>query len=84
MGKAGERFLQHLANANNEAKPELMHLALKLATGAGKTTVMAMTIAWQTLNAVRRPNSKAGGIYAVVDSIIAVYSFKDPLSAGVH
>ena len=26
--------------------------------GAGKTTVMAMIIAWQTINAVRRPNSK--------------------------
>jgi type III restriction enzyme len=33
-------------------------MALKLATGAGKTTVMAMLIAWQTINAVRRPNSK--------------------------
>jgi type III restriction enzyme len=35
-----------------------MRLALKLATGAGKTTVMAMLIAWQTINAVRRPGSK--------------------------
>ena len=35
-----------------------MRLALKLATGAGKTTVMAMLIAWQTINAVRRPTSK--------------------------
>jgi type III restriction enzyme len=34
-----------------------MRLALKLATGAGKTTVMAMLIAWQTINAVRRPGS---------------------------
>ena len=33
-------------------------LALKLATGAGKTTVMAMLICWQTINAVRHPNSK--------------------------
>ena len=31
---------------------------MKLATGAGKTTVMAMLIAWQTINAVRRPGSK--------------------------
>lgn len=53
-----KRFLEHLANANNDANPELMRLALKLATGAGKTTVMAMLIAWQTINAVRRPNSK--------------------------
>ena len=34
-----------------------MRLALKLATGAGKTTVMAMIIAWQTINAVRRPEA---------------------------
>jgi len=58
VGKAGEALLNHLANANNDANPELMRLALKLATGAGKTTVMAMLIAWQTINAVRRPQSK--------------------------
>jgi type III restriction enzyme len=57
-GKTGQGFLEHLANANNDANPELMRLALKLATGAGKTTVMAMLIAWQTINAVRRPGSK--------------------------
>lgn len=56
--KAGKKFLEHLANANNDANPGLTRLALKLATGAGKTTVMAMLIAWQTINAVRRPNSK--------------------------
>ncbi len=58
IGRNGERFLEHLANANQDANPELMRLALKLATGAGKTTVMAMLIAWQTINAVRRPGSK--------------------------
>jgi type III restriction enzyme len=57
-GKIGKDILGHLANANNDANPELMRLALKLATGAGKTTVMAMLIAWQTINAVRRPTSK--------------------------
>ena len=56
-GKAGRDFLEHLTNANNDANPDLMRLALKLATGAGKTTVMAMLIAWQTINAVRRPTS---------------------------
>ena len=55
---AGKRILDHLASANRDANPELMRLALKLATGAGKTTVMAMLIAWQTINAVRRPGSK--------------------------
>jgi type III restriction enzyme len=57
-GNEGKRFIEHLANANNDANPELFRLALKLATGAGKTTVMAMLIAWQTVNAVRRPQSK--------------------------
>jgi type III restriction enzyme len=55
---AGKRFFEHLADANHEANPELVRLALKLATGAGKTTVMAMIIAWQTINAVRKPQSR--------------------------
>lgn len=54
----GKRLLNLLAAANDEANPELMRIALKLATGAGKTTVMAMLIAWQTINAARYPNSK--------------------------
>ncbi len=56
-GATGKRLLDLLANANKEANPELMRLALKLATGAGKTTVMAMLIAWHTVNAVRHPQS---------------------------
>ncbi len=54
----GKVLLDHLDAANREANPDLMRLALKLATGAGKTTVMAMIIAWQTVNAVRHPGSK--------------------------
>lgn len=57
MGKTGKMFIEYLADANNDANPELLRLALKLATGAGKTTVMAMLIAWQTVNAVRHPGS---------------------------
>jgi len=57
IGKVGKRFLDIIADANKASNPELMRIALKLATGAGKTTVMAMIIAWQTINAVRRPNS---------------------------
>ena len=57
-GRQGRVFLDHLSSANEQANPGLARLALKLATGAGKTTVMAMLIAWQTLNAVRRPQSR--------------------------
>ncbi len=57
-GQTGKGFLDHLTRANEDANPELSRLALKLATGAGKTTVMAMLIAWQTINAARRPQSR--------------------------
>ena len=57
-GRRGKTFLDHLEAANAGANPGLARLALKLATGAGKTTVMAMIIAWQTVNAVRRPGSR--------------------------
>ena len=58
--RSGRDFLDHLEAANNNANPDLSlpRLALKLATGTGKTTVMAMLIAWQTVNAVRRPQSR--------------------------
>lgn len=36
LGKSGARLLESLANANRDANPELMRLALKLATGAGE------------------------------------------------
>ena len=57
-GKTGTKFLDYLIAANAETSPDLLRLALKLATGTGKTTVMAMLIAWQTINAIRKPNSK--------------------------
>jgi hypothetical protein len=57
LGNEGKVFLDHLDEVNSDASAGLPRLALKLATGAGKTTVMAMVIAWQTINAVRRPSS---------------------------
>ena len=55
---AGRNILARLSDASSEANPELSRIALKLATGAGKTTVMAMIIAWQTINAVRHPQRR--------------------------
>ena len=55
---AGKRLVAYLKAASADANPELERVALKLATGAGKTTVMAMLIAWQTVNAARSPGSK--------------------------
>jgi type III restriction enzyme len=50
-------ILEHLKGANQQSSPDLLRIAMKMATGAGKTTVMAMLIAWQAVNAVRSPTS---------------------------
>jgi type III restriction enzyme len=57
---------RHIEGANAQANPELLRLALKLATGAGKTTVMAMLIAWQTLNAVRTTSPMFSRAFLIV------------------
>ena len=57
---------RHIQAANQEANPELLRIALKLATGAGKTTVMAMLIAWQTLNAVRSSSPMFSRAFLIV------------------
>ncbi|MCA9972206.1 MAG: DEAD/DEAH box helicase family protein, partial [Anaerolineales bacterium] len=57
LGVRGQRFLDQIQSANEMSNPELLRVAFKLATGAGKTMVMAMIIAWQTINAVRHPTS---------------------------
>ena len=56
--KAVMGLLRDLKDVSDSANPGLSRLALKMATGAGKTTVMAMLIAWQTVNAVRHPQSR--------------------------
>ena len=49
--KYGDAWIENdLRLANDTANPGLPRLALKMATGSGKTVVMAMLIAWQALN----------------------------------
>jgi len=49
--KYGDAWIENaLRDANNTSNPGLNRLAFKMATGAGKTVVMAMLIAWQALN----------------------------------
>lgn len=52
------RFLEIVRERCEDANPDLLRLAMKLATGAGKTTVIAMLIAWHSINKARRPNSR--------------------------
>lgn len=49
--KFGDAWIgNRLVEANDQSNPGLPRVALKMATGAGKTVVMAMLIAWQALN----------------------------------
>ncbi|OGW80452.1 MAG: hypothetical protein A3C47_05615 [Omnitrophica bacterium RIFCSPHIGHO2_02_FULL_51_18] len=54
--KSGEiGILNEIKKANADANPGLYRLAFKMATGSGKTVVMAMIIAYHTLNKARYP-----------------------------
>lgn len=54
--KAGENWIiNEIKTKNKESNPGLYRIALKMATGSGKTVVMAMTIAYNTLNKIRYP-----------------------------
>jgi len=47
----GDAWIENqLQLANEQSNPGLYRIALKMATGSGKTVVMAMLIAWQALN----------------------------------
>jgi type III restriction enzyme len=49
--KYGDAWIENdLRAANDTSNPGLPRLALKMATGSGKTVVMAMLIAWHALN----------------------------------
>jgi type III restriction enzyme len=55
--KAGEAWIRNeLEKQNEEHNARLNRVAVKMATGTGKTVVMAMLIAWQTLNKAASPN----------------------------
>jgi len=55
--KQGDAWIRnHLNDTNTACNLGLQRVALKMATGSGKTVVMAMLIAWQTLNKVAQPN----------------------------
>ncbi|MEJ7845184.1 MAG: DEAD/DEAH box helicase family protein [Acidimicrobiales bacterium] len=55
-GRSGEPdFRTRVDEQNRIHNDGLPRIALKMATGSGKTVVMAMLIAWQTLNKVANP-----------------------------
>lgn len=54
--KYGDAWIENtLKDANEGANPGLYRIAMKMATGSGKTVVMGMIIVWQTLNKIANP-----------------------------
>src|SRR5437588_1020301 len=53
--QGGVYFQNEIRRFNDDANPGLYRIAHKMATGTGKTVVMAMLIAWQTLNKAANP-----------------------------
>jgi type III restriction enzyme len=52
----GDTWIENdLRRFNDDANPSLFRVACKMATGSGKSTVMAMLIAWHTLNKLANP-----------------------------
>jgi type III restriction enzyme len=55
----GDSWLETTLKSENEvANPGLDRIAFKMATGSGKTVVMAMIIAWQALNKFANPRDR--------------------------
>jgi len=52
-------WIENKLHEENQARnPGLYRIAFKMATGSGKTVVMAMLIAWQALNKLANPQDK--------------------------
>lgn len=66
--KYGDSWIhEEIRQANETSNPGLYRMACKLATGAGKTTVMGMLIAWHTLNKAANPqDSRFSDCFLVV------------------
>jgi len=84
---AGTELLNRLVGANQQATPTghpaLNRHAAKMATGSGKTVVMAMLIAWQTLNKqASGKNSRESRLFSDAFLIVAPgITIKDRLRA---
>jgi type III restriction enzyme len=69
---ATKGVLDRLVTANAEANPALFRLAMKMATGSGKTTVMAMLIAWQAVNAARKDSKDFSRAFLIITPGITI------------
>jgi type III restriction enzyme len=66
-------ILNDLSEANQLSNPGLNRMAMKMATGSGKTVVMAMVIAWHILNKKAAPtDTRFGDAFLIVTPGITI------------
>lgn len=72
--KHGDAWIDNaIKEANDNANPLLQRVAFKMATGSGKTVVMAMLIAWHTLNKIVNPqDSRFSDVFLIVTPGITI------------
>ena len=73
-GKYGDAWIENkLREVNEDANPLLFRIAFKMATGSGKTVVMAMLIAWHALNKLANPqDAKFSDTFLIVTPGITI------------
>ena len=72
--KFGDAWIANsIREGNEDANPGLHRIAFKMATGTGKTVVMAMLIAWHTLNKITNPtDSRFSDTFLIVTPGITI------------
>ena len=72
--KYGDGWIENaLREANNTSNPDLSRIAFKMATGAGKTVVMAMLIAYHALNKMAAPqNARFSDTFLIITPGITI------------
>jgi type III restriction enzyme len=69
----GSWIEEELKKANEEANQTIFRIAFKMATGSGKTLVMAMLIAWHSLNKAAAPqDNRFGDSFLIVTPGITI------------
>lgn len=72
--KYGDAWIQNFLNEHNaQYNAGLPRIAMKMATGSGKTLVMAMLIAWQALNKLdNRQDARFSDVFLIVTPGITI------------
>jgi type III restriction enzyme len=79
--KTGQAWIENELRRTNELhNPGLYRTSIKMATGSGKTVVMAMLIAWHTLNKLASPqDARFGDAFLVLTPGITIRDRREQL-----